>query len=251
MTNLEFTAKAKEIAERFQTVYLWGTFGAPLSESLITQKAKQYPRNYSENRKRHLRTLISNRPWAFDCVGLIKGILWGWSGKNEKTYGGAKYAANGVPDVGANAMAKACTDSGTDWDHLLPGEAVFRSGHIGIYVGDGSVVEATLRGTYDGVVITPLSEGNWEGHGKLPWIDYEAPAAPEKPSQPPAVGDTVFFSGSVHYPSANASSGYRATPGPATVTRYLKGRKHPYHLIHKDKTSNVYGWVDGDTVQKA
>lgn len=248
MTNKELAAKATEIATTRSTVYLWGTFGAPLSEGLINQKAKQYPKNYSKNRQAYLRRLAPSQPWAFDCAGLIKGILWGWTGKEGTSYGGAKYEANGVPDIGANAMARSCGDAGTDWSTLLPGEAVWRTGHIGIYAGNGQVVEATLRGTYDGVVVTPLSEGNWEGHGLLPWVEYTAEA--ESAATPPQVGDPVRFSGGMHYTSANGSTGYKAKAGPARVTRFLEGRKHPYHVIHTDGTSNVYGWVDEEAVQK-
>ena len=32
--------------------------------------------------------------YGFDCVNLIKGVLWGWSGDASKTYGGAAYKSN-------------------------------------------------------------------------------------------------------------------------------------------------------------
>lgn len=58
------------------------------------------------------------------------------------------------------------------------------------------------------------------------------------------VGDAVQFSGSKHYASANATSGSSAKAGKATITAYSAGAKHPYHVIHADSSSNVYGWVD-------
>lgn len=58
------------------------------------------------------------------------------------------------------------------------------------------------------------------------------------------VGDIVQFSGSKHYKSANATSGSTARPGPAKITAISANAKHPYHIIHTDGTSNVYGWVD-------
>ena len=65
------------------------------------------------------------------------------------------------------------------------------------------------------------------------------------------VGDVVQFSGGPHYGSAAASTA-AGTPkaGPAKVTRIVKGAKHPYHIVHTDNQSNVYGWVDAANVSK-
>jgi len=63
------------------------------------------------------------------------------------------------------------------------------------------------------------------------------------------VGDIVQFAGGKHYVSSYASAkGYTAKAGPAKITlgpdSAGNGKAHPWHLIHTDKTSNVYGWVD-------
>lgn len=58
------------------------------------------------------------------------------------------------------------------------------------------------------------------------------------------VGDIVQFKGNKHYKSAAATSGSTAKAGPAKITAISSGAKHPYHVIHTDGTSNVYGWVD-------
>ena len=52
----------------------------------------------------------------------------------------------------------------------IPGVLVFMPGHVGIYCGDGKVVEA--RGFHYGVVETKLNERPWENWGKCPWIKY-------------------------------------------------------------------------------
>ena len=66
-----------------------------------------------------------------------------------------------------------------------------------------------------------------------------------------SVGDVVQFAGGPHYTSANAT-GYKTSPkaGPAKVTAICKGAKHPYHIIHTNSQSSVYGWVDADKVSK-
>ena len=60
------------------------------------------------------------------------------------------------------------------------------------------------------------------------------------------VGDIVQFNGGYHYISSSAGSptGSKCKPGPAKITLQAKGAKHPYHLIHTDSQSRVYGWVD-------
>lgn len=75
----------------------------------------------------------------------------------------------------------------------------------------------------------------------------------ENPSDEPkkeyAVGDVVQFNGGYHYVSSTSSSptGSECAPGPAKITLIAKGAKHPWHLIHTDNSTRVYGWVDDGT----
>lgn len=65
------------------------------------------------------------------------------------------------------------------------------------------------------------------------------------------IGDVVQFNGGPHYVSSNAATAAGSPKaGPATVTMIAKGAKHPYHVVHKDKQSTVYGWVDAALVEK-
>lgn len=63
------------------------------------------------------------------------------------------------------------------------------------------------------------------------------------------VGDVVQFNGGYHYVSSTASNptGSKCSAGPAKITLIAKGAKHPYHLIHTDSSTRVYGWVDDGT----
>lgn len=59
------------------------------------------------------------------------------------------------------------------------------------------------------------------------------------------VGDIVLFQGGKYYISSQkGAKGYDATAGKAKITLIKKGAAHPYHLIHTDNKSKVYGWVD-------
>jgi len=63
------------------------------------------------------------------------------------------------------------------------------------------------------------------------------------------VGDIVNFHGGTHYVSSSSgSSGYSARAGKAKITiSNNSGKAHPWHLVHTDSGSNVYGWVDDGT----
>lgn len=183
MTNTEFVKKAKEIATKYKTLYVMGCFGACLNKK---GKAR-YIANDAYNKQATRTAMIkacSDDTFGFDCVGLIKGIFWGWSGNQDpaKNYGGARYAANGVPDTNAGGMFNKCSDISADFKNILPGEALRCDGHIGIYIGDGLAVEATpswkncvqITAVANIAKSTVYPNRTWLKHGKLPWIEYPA-----------------------------------------------------------------------------
>lgn len=185
MTAKELAQKCLDIAQNYKTLYILGCFGAPMN---ATNK-KRYSTNldYNEAPARAAKiNAASADTFGFDCVCLIKGILWGWKGDKTKTYGGASYAVNGVPDMGANQIINLCKNVSTDFSKIEVGEIVWMSGHVGVYVGDGLAVECTPIWK-DGVQVTAvLNIGNksgyngrkWVKHGKLPYVTYEQVSAP-------------------------------------------------------------------------
>lgn len=178
-----FVEKAVEIAKNFKTLYVMGCFGAPLTGSNVSRYCNNHSYNRAADRTAMIKAAGNQNPpvYGFDCVCLIKGILWGWSGNASKTYGGANYASNGVPDIGADTMITRCLDvSATGWANMAVGEAVWMSGHIGIYIGDGLAVECSPKWE-NKVQITAVGNigskagyntRTWTKHGKLPYVDY-------------------------------------------------------------------------------
>lgn len=174
-----FLKQLNNIADNYKTLYIMGCFGAPMN----TKNKKRYSDNNAYNRKPTRTKMImgaSDDTFGFDCVGLIKGILWGWDGNLSKTYGGATYCSNGVKDVGANGMINLCNKVSADFKNIQCGEAVWMDGHIGIYIGDGIVVESSpkwkngVQKTYLGN-IAKYKKGNyriWTKHGFLPYVEY-------------------------------------------------------------------------------
>ena len=82
-----------------------------------------------------------------------------------------EYGTNGMPDIGADTMYNSAAVSGSmDTMPDVPGVAVWKSGHIGIYVGNGKVIEA--MGTKYGVVKTNLTDRSWSAWLEIPYINY-------------------------------------------------------------------------------
>ena len=69
----------------------------------------------------------------------------------------------------------------TDFSNIQKGEAVWVKGHIGVYIGDGKVIECTPKWSVSpGVKISYLENlgfkggysRTWTKHGFLPWVNY-------------------------------------------------------------------------------
>lgn len=66
------------------------------------------------------------------------------------------------------------------------------------------------------------------------------------------VGDTVNYSGNIHYTSSYKGAKSSACKGgTAKVTAINKTGAHPYHLKHTGSGCTVYGWVDADKVSRS
>lgn len=74
--------------------------------------------------------------------------------------------------------------------------------------------------------------------------DKQVSISKDPPVTALSIGTVVRFTGDRHYISSTGDTGYPASPGLAKITSINPGSKHPYHLIHIDNTSNVYGWVN-------
>lgn len=177
MTNIEFAAKAKDIAENYKTAYMLGTWGWPITGENIERVLKQYPNNLKYKKQAEN---IGSDGFMFDCCGLIKGILWGWYGDRSDIYGGAPYKANDVPDINEADMFKKCIQITSNFTKIDIGEYLWTDGHCGVYIGGGLAVEATPA-FKSGVQITAVGNmgaisgydvRTWKKHGKLPYLKY-------------------------------------------------------------------------------
>ncbi len=182
MTGRELAQRCAGIAQHYKTAYMWGCAGSPVTYAVIESRARQYPSWYTADKVRQFEALVAKNYWGFDCVCLIKSVLWGWHGDRGRPYGGAQYGSNGVPDVSANGMIALCRDVTQDFTREPPvGAALWCEGHIGVSLGNGLGVECTPA--WDGgVQITAIGNlgaaagyhaRRWSKWGFLPWVDYE------------------------------------------------------------------------------
>lgn len=131
----------------------------------------------------------NGKTWNFDCVILIKAVLWGWNENKNASHGGAVYGSNGVYDDGANNIINRCTSVSNDFANIEIGELLWMDGHVGIYIGNRQVVEATAAWDKKVVISTIDNNGarhkgnayvsSWKKHGKLSYIDYIKPETPK------------------------------------------------------------------------
>lgn len=138
----DFITELKRV-EKTPTLYQWGTFGNKKSQD--------------------------NRYTLYDCSGLIKGIIWGYS------KGNGKYESNGLKDKNDyQLLTTECTNVSSNFNDIAIGEFVWLDGHCGVYIGNKEVIESSPKWE-NGVQITKLNQRKWLKHGKLKFIDYNSP----------------------------------------------------------------------------
>ena len=236
-TGKELATACVNVAKNYKTLYVMGCFGAPMTAS---NKAR-YIQGYSYNQKATPKAKInaaSADTFGFDCVCLIKGLLWGWNGSTGKIYGGAAYGANGVPDIGADQIINVCKNVSTNFSDIAVGELLWMKGHVGIYIGDGLAVESTpswkncvqITAVHNIGQKSGYNGRSWTKHGKLPYVTYGA--SEETPVKVPAASTAKVESVSALPTLSKGSKG-------ATV------RALQILLIGNDCSCGDYG-VDGD-----
>lgn len=153
--------------------YIWGTDGVMWTAARQAQ-LEQTTDSDRESGRKYGKKWIGHM--VADCSGLF---VWAFKQlKGTDIYHGS----NSIWD-------RYCSDKGelkkgkrTDGRDLKPGTAVFtynaskkNRGHIGLYIGDGWVIEAS--GTINGVIKSKITISKWVEWGELKGVDYEeAPA---------------------------------------------------------------------------
>ena len=161
--------------------YWYGTFGQKATRSLYNSKMVQYPTYY---KAKDFDEQIDRGEKVHDCIGLIKGYMWCDTPDDPKPV----YRKDNVfPDCSADSQYNRSKIKGTSMGTLpqVAGVLVFMKGHVGIYIGNGLVIEA--RGHAYGVVKTKLERRPWKRWAYIDEIEYvkekPKPIVP-KPEEP-------------------------------------------------------------------
>ncbi len=255
-TNSGLVSHCKKALE-LNTRYMWGGLFREVTADYVSRLAAQYPNQYSTVRKATLNGLTGKGYYGCDCVGLVKSYYFGGFGTaaNAKGYEVSK-------DYSVGSMYSAAKTKGRIAD--MPQKAGIlvmteNLGHVGVYVGDGKVIECTLRGSLDGVVETDFGAVAWAYWCQCPCIEDDSntvitPAAGTAASANTStaanedmlpLNSIVDFAGGQQYVSSTATEGVKANAGRVKITTRAAGAAHPYHAVSVDD-SGVYGWIDAD-----
>jgi len=188
--------EAMALVEKFKQAlsdkwgYIWGTAGIEWTQSRQNQKVNYLIKTYGADWKKNADAKKDNyylcgmygSKWighmVADCSGMF---VWAF-----------KQFGLGMSHISSNIYKSYCTTKGkltADLKKtLLPGTAVFTGDtannhpHVGLYVGNGKVIEA--HGTQAGVCTANIMETRWKWFGLLKDVEYPASEATEQPSDP-------------------------------------------------------------------
>ena len=154
-----------ETCRKMDTDYVWGGMGQLITPELIEKKRAEYPAQYDGQTCRRLMARCGHKVYGFDCSGLIKTCLMG--GLRCFRYDPAR-------DLSAAMMLERSPLKGPiDTLPERPGLCLFMEGHVGIYIGNGRVIEATANPNFGyGVVETRVSDRTWLYWFECPFIRY-------------------------------------------------------------------------------
>ena len=244
---VEYAKKCLELGDN--SVYVYGSFGNKLTTSFCNSKYKQYPSINTSSRTTKYKKLCDGKHYGFDCVGLIKSYYWGGYGKT--TYKSSS-------DVSANGMySKAKVKGNISTMPEKVGLLVQMDGHIGIYIGNGCVIESTISTKYakqshglGGVCKTKLKDRKWLHWLECPYIEYvketKAPTpttTPSKTSLKYSKNDKIILNGYLYKNSFGEGKGVKKTNYKGKITNVNKDGSKPYHI---DKL----GWVAEKDIKK-
>lgn len=158
--------------------YWYGTVGDICSPELWTAKKKMYASYYSDARYEKAKARGDMGKKVHDCSGLIKGYLMSPSPDMAAKYV-SKYdlSANGFHSNAQGGITGPISSIPE-----IPGLAVWKNNHIGIYIGNGKVIEA--KGFDYGVVESDLAGSAFKEWFKLPFIEYGSDSAAPAPATP-------------------------------------------------------------------
>ncbi len=156
------------------TPYVFGAKGEILTQAVLDRLAWENPGTYTSAYKAKAAKYIGRR--CLDCSGLISD----YTGRIRGSY---NYHDTAVERVSIGHL-----------NESMIGWALWKPGHIGVYIGDGWCIEA--KGINYGTIRSKVSATPWQKVLKLCDIDYVADQAPviyHEGFQPAADGQRWWY----------------------------------------------------------
>ena len=167
--------------------YIWGTAGIVWTQAKQDQKVQYMVSKYGQNWKtsdaakadNYWSAAMYGAKWIGRTVADCSG-LFAWAFK--KLGGYIYHGSNTIWDKYCTSKGELIKGKRDDGKDLKPGTAIFthnkktgKRGHIGLYIGDGWVIEAS--GTINGVIKSKITISKWVEWGELKGVNYgNAPA---------------------------------------------------------------------------
>lgn len=213
--------------------YVYGAIGQTCTERLLDQCAERYPANNLAGgamRKAGEKWLGEK---VADCSGIVKAYLM-----SEYTGGPITYNAEVDTAVHYNA-AKEKGPIGTMPD--IPGILVYMPSHMGVYVGNGEVIESagTLYGVKQSTVEKSYISGPWTHWYKCPGITYDESEEPETEEKKPVTPAEIKVGSAVKIKAgATYTNGVKV---PDSVT----GKTYTVQQVNGEKAllKEIVSWV--------
>ena len=164
--------------------YIWGTAGIVWTQAKQDQKVQYMVSKYGQDWKKseeakkdnYYSAAVYGAKWIGRTVADCSG-LFAWAFK--KLGGYIYHGSNTIWDKYCTSKGELIKGKRDDGKDLKPGTAIFthnkktgKRGHIGLYIGDGWVIEAS--GTINGVIKSKLTISKWVEWGELKGVDYES-----------------------------------------------------------------------------
>lgn len=156
MTRTEIVNRAKAFYDQ-QWEYIYGAkyWMNPITSSRINQLRRENSTVFTTDYYNKAMKLVGYN--CIDCSGLVCSC-WGISDIGS-------WKISELPDTIPSSYVN------VKLTELQEGDAVWKEGHCGIYIGNNNVVEA--KGISYGVVISKLSDNNWVKGVRMFTTDYE------------------------------------------------------------------------------
>ena len=187
--------------------YWYGTQVQRCTKTLYEKKSKQFPSQYTSDRNEQIKKDILEHKLCSDCVGFIIGYFYTNAGEGvlesigkEEDYFTYKYGSNGFPDKSSSGLFEWAKTKTSGWGTMdtmpdIPGIAVRRDGHVGVYVGNNEIAEASCFA--NGIILTKLNKSKWLNWYKIPGIKYTNSVVEEQ-AQNTVINSSSNYTGSVN-----------------------------------------------------